>query len=252
MEEELAAQIAAADIPLDLKVAFSGYLQAFEALKPSLPLRLQHRFHNWLEQMLAEASDPALRTHWWETALDLIAKAVEPLGPSGATLIAALQQLAPQLMAHLGPYTEVTLREITEDTVVTICRLSDTLTEPQKFMVAPNAMSLAQALFNKKAWYRAIYAGKAAVGFLMLWDDDEEPDYFLWRFMIAAPCQGRGYGAQAIQRLVEYVQTRPNAKELGVSCELGPGSPEQFYVRQGFVSTGAFLSDELVLKKPLV
>ena len=252
MEEEFAAQIAAAQIPPDLKVAFSSYFQAFEALKPALPLRYQHRFRNWLGQILAEAADPTLQTHWWETALDLIAKAVEPLGEPGMPLVAAGRQLAPLLMAHLGPYTEVTLREITEETVVTICRLSDTLTEPQKFMVAPNAMSLAQALFNKKAWYRAIYAGKAAVGFLMLWDDDEQPEYFLWRFMIGEPCQGRGYGAQAIQRLVEYVKTRPNARELGVSCELGPGSPEQFYVRQGFVSTGEFLSDELVLKLSLV
>jgi diamine N-acetyltransferase len=37
-----------------------------------------------------------------------------------------------------------------------VCFLSDTLTEPQKFMVAPNAISLAQALFSKKAWCRAI------------------------------------------------------------------------------------------------
>jgi diamine N-acetyltransferase len=245
MEEEFAAQIAAAQIPPDLKVAFSSYFQVFEALKPSLPLRHQHRFRNWLVQILAEAADPTLQTHWWETTLDLIAKEVEPLREPG-------RQLAPLLMAHLGPYSEVTLREITEETVVTICRLSDTLTEPQKYMVAPNAFSLAQALFNNKAWYRAIYAGQAAVGFLMLWDDDELPEYFLWRFMIAEPCQGRGYGAQAIQRLVEYVKTRPNAKELGVSCELGPGSPEQFYLRQGFVSTGKFLSDELVLKLSLV
>ena len=134
----------------------------------------------------------------------------------------------------------MTLREITEDSVVTICRLTDTLTEPQKSMVAPNAISLAQALFEKKAWYRAIYAGKAAVGFVMLLDDDEEPNYFLWRFMIAEPCQGRGYGAHAIQRLVEYVRTRPNAKELGVSCVPGSDGPEQFYLKQGFVSTGEY------------
>jgi diamine N-acetyltransferase len=251
MEQEFAAQIAAAEIPPDLKAAFSSYFQVFETLQQSLPLRLQHRFHSWLRQVLAEAADPAIQTHWWEIVLDLIAKAVEPLGEPGRALVVAGRQLAPHLVAHLGPYTEVTLREITADTAVIICRLSDTLTEPQKFMVAPNSFSLAQALFNKKAWYRAIYAGKAAVGFIMLWDDDEEPDYFLWRFMIAEPCQGRGYGAQAIQRLVEYVKTRPNARELGVSCELGPGSPEQFYIRQGFVSTGEFMNDELVLRLSL-
>jgi diamine N-acetyltransferase len=252
MEEEFTTQIAAAEIPPYLKVALSSYFQVFETLKPSLPPHLQHRFTYWLRQLLNEATNPTVETHWWESVLDLIAKALEPQGEVSQPLITAGRQLAPHLMAHLGPYNDATLREITEDTVATICRLSDTLTEPQKFMVAPNAFSLAQALFNKKAWYRAIYAGKAAVGFIMLYDDDEEPDYFLWRFMIAEPCQGRGYGAQAIQRLVEYVKTRPNAKELGVSCGLGPGSPEQFYVKQGFVSTGEMLDGELVLKMSLV
>ena len=251
METEFAAQIAAADLPPDLKAALSSYFQAFETLKPSLVHRLQRRFTYWLGDLLQEATDPTLETHWWESALDLIGKSLEPLGEPVHPLVDAGRKLAPFMMAHLGPYTGVTLREITEDTVRIICNLSDTLTDPRKFMVAPNAISLAQALFSKKAWYRAIYAGKAAVGFIMLYDNDEEAEYFLWRFMIAEPCQGRGYGAQAIQRLVEYVKTRPNAKELGVSCGQGPGSPLEFYVKQGFVSTGEVMESELVLKMSL-
>ena len=252
MENEFTTKIEIAEIPIELKAALERYFRLFEELKVSLPLPFQLRFSYWLGQLLNEAADPAVQTHWWETALDLINKAVTPMGEAAQPLIVAGRQLAPRMMAHLGPYTEVTLQEITEDTVVTICRLTDTLTEPQKSMVAPNAISLAQALFNQKAWYRAIYAGKAAVGFLMLLDDDQEPNYFLWRFMIAEPCQGRGYGAQAIQRLVEYVQTRPIARELGVSCEPGPEGPTQFYIKQGFVSTGELLDGELVLKMSLV
>jgi diamine N-acetyltransferase len=82
---------------------------------------------------------------------------------------------------------------------------STALTEPRKHFVATNAISLAQAHFNKHAWFHAIYAGKAPVGFMMIVDDDETPKYFLWRFMITEPYQGRGYGSQAIQRLAEYV-----------------------------------------------
>ena len=189
--------------------------------------------------------------HWWEVALDLIEKDLQTVGEAGLPLIEAGRKLAPEMRAQLGPYEEVTLREITEETVRTVCKLTDTLVEPQKFMVAPNAVSLAQALFSKQAWYRAIYAGKAVVGFLMLHDDETKPEYFLWRFMIARPYQGRGYGAQAIRRLVEYVRTRPNASELTTSCELGPGSPEPFYIKQGFISTGEFIYDELVLKMSL-
>jgi GNAT superfamily N-acetyltransferase len=82
-------------------------------------------------------------------------------------------------------------------------------------------------------------------------DDPDKLEYFLWRLMIAEPFHGRGYGRQAIQRLVEYVKTRPNAKELLVSCGQGAGSPEGFYLRQGFVSTGKIDHDELVLQMPL-
>ena len=59
----------------------------------------------------------------------------------------------------------VSLRQITADTVRQITDLKVSL-EQQGF-VAPNAVSLAQALFSEEAWYRAIslltWANKCAV-----------------------------------------------------------------------------------------
>jgi diamine N-acetyltransferase len=155
-----------------------------------------------------------------------------------------------------GPDAEVSLREITADTVRAICRLSDTLVPPKKYMVAPNAISIAQAYFEPKAWFRAIYAGDLPVGFVMLYDNPgdppgHEPDYFLWRFMIAGPYHGRGYGRRAIELLIEYVKTRPGAKELEVSCGEGPGSPEGFYHKLGFERSGKMFDDEVGLRLPL-
>jgi diamine N-acetyltransferase len=43
----------------------------------------------------------------------------------------------------------VSLREITEDTLWPVLKLSDTLSDTQKRMVAPNADSIAQAHFSK-------------------------------------------------------------------------------------------------------
>ena len=156
----------------------------------------------------------------------------------------------------LTPDAEVTLREINADTVRAICKLSDTLTPPKRYMVAPNAVSIAQAYFEPKAWIRAIYADETPVGFVMLYDDpgdppDRKPDYFLWRFMIAGPHQGKGYGRRAIELLVEYVKTRPGAKELEVSCGQGPGSPEAFYRRLGFKHTGKMFDGEVGLSLAL-
>ena len=146
----------------------------------------------------------------------------------------------------------ITLREITEETVTPICKLSDTLSEVQKTMVASNALSIAQAHFNKYFWFRAIYAGQNPVGFIMLYDDPEEPKYFLWRLMIAGPFQGLGYGEKAVQLLIEYVRTRPGAKELMVSCGEGEGSPEGFYTKLGFRRTGEMIGEEVILDRALV
>lgn len=149
------------------------------------------------------------------------------------------------------PHTEepaVTLRAITKETVRTICRLSDTLPPAQQKMVAPNAVSIAQAYFEEHAWFRAIYAGEEPVGFVMLYDDPEEQEYFLWRLMIAYPHQGKGYGRQALRLLVEHVRTRPDATELLTSYVPVEGGPGPFYERLGFVPTGDMIGEEVVTR----
>src|SRR5687767_15227871 len=106
----------------------------------------------------------------------------------------------------------VSLRPITAETVLEIVKLR--VRPDQEQFVAPNAVSLAQALFSPTAWYRAIYAAESPVGFVMLDDDPSQHTYFLWRFMIAAEHQGRGYGRRALGLVVEYVRSRPGAVEL--------------------------------------
>jgi len=146
---------------------------------------------------------------------------------------------------------EVSLREITSETVIPICKLSETLSEQQQKMVAPNAVSIAQAHFSDKAWFRAIYADDTPVGFIMLYDDSEKAEYFLWRLMIAGPYQGKGYGRKAIDLLIEYVKTRPGASELLTSYVPIEGGPEEFYRKLGFEPTGDVDDGEIVVKLQL-
>lgn len=90
------------------------------------------------------------------------------------------------------PDATVTLREITKETLRDILRLK--VTEGQDNFVAPNAISISEAYFEPKAWFRGIYANETAVGFAMLFVDEEEPVYYLWRYMIAAPIKKWGLG----------------------------------------------------------
>ena len=144
----------------------------------------------------------------------------------------------------------VTLREITRETVRTITDLK--VAPEQAGFVATNAESIAQAYFDRDvAWFRAVYADEVPVGFTMLEDDAANQEYYLWRFMIDARYQGRGYGRRALELLVEYVKTRPGAKALMTSCVPGDGSPCPFYEQLGFVPTGEVDEGEIVLRMAL-
>ena len=140
----------------------------------------------------------------------------------------------------------MTLREITAETVRAITSLE--VAPSQVGCVAPNAISIAQAYFEPKAWFRAIYADDDPVGFIMLDDDDDEAEYYLWRLMVAADHQSKGYGRRAVELLVDYVRTRPDATELLTSYVPDDVGPMRFYQKLGFVETGEVDDGEVVTR----
>ena len=142
--------------------------------------------------------------------------------------------------------SDVSLREITQATLRSILALE--VGPEQTQLVAPNAVSLAEALFEPKAWYRAIYADETPVGFMMTFEDPKEPVYYLWRYMIAADYQGHGFGRRALELLIERIKGQPNATEMLVSAVPGPLSPIPFYERLGFQETGEVDHGEIVMK----
>ena len=146
-------------------------------------------------------------------------------------------------------YEEVSLREITADTVRAICELE--VAPEQRGYVAPNAVSIAQAHFSPEAWFRAIYAGEEPVGFVMLSVDTEAQSHYLWRFMIASEHQGRGYGRRALDLVVEHVRSLPGARELASSFVPGDAGPRDFYLAYGFEETGEVEGGEHVIRLAL-
>ena len=140
----------------------------------------------------------------------------------------------------------VTLRLVTDDNLSAVIRLQ--LGPGQENFVAPNSVSMAQAASSRYAWPRAIYADDTPVGFVMLYDNPEQPEYFLWRLMIDHRYQRMGFARQAITQLVDYVCGRPHASELLVSYVPGEGSPLPFYLSLGFVERGDEIEGERVMR----
>ena len=149
----------------------------------------------------------------------------------------------------------VTLREISAESVIAITRLA--VADSQKGFVASNAVSLAQALFEPMAWYRAIYAGDEPAGFVMLYDESlapvppAEPSIGVWRFMVDARFQGRGIGKAALQQVIAHVRSKQRFRTIELSYVPEPGCAEGFYLGLGFRHTGRFDDNEVVLELPL-
>ncbi|WP_434442321.1 GNAT family N-acetyltransferase [Lentzea sp. E54] len=128
----------------------------------------------------------------------------------------------------------------------------------QDRFVASVEMSFRHARENPGAnpWFRAVYDGDVPVGFVMLsWNVTPGPGirgpYFLWRLLVDAKQQGRGYGRAILNEIVALLRAE-GATELLTSCVPGEGTPEPFYRGFGFVPTGEIDEDgEIILRLDL-
>lgn len=148
---------------------------------------------------------------------------------------------------------QISLKPVTRETVRAVCALD---AGDRGAQVAPNAVSIAQAYFQREAWFRSIYAADELVGFVMLYDptlvsEPEEREFFLWRLMIDRAFQGRGFGRGAVERLIEHVKTRPGAVELLVSHVEAAEALGRFYTSLGFRYTGKVDDGEKVMVRAL-
>jgi diamine N-acetyltransferase len=115
----------------------------------------------------------------------------------------------------------------------------------QEQFVSGVARSLIDAATEPEGhpWIRALLADDVPVGFVMVsWDVVPVPGrlwgpYYLWRLLVDARHQRRGYGTAAVGLVADAVRAA-GATELLTSCGQGVGSPQPFYERLGFVPTG--------------
>src|SRR6185312_2828990 len=95
------------------------------------------------------------------------------------------------------------------------------------------------------------------VGLVLLHDEHlrnpprKQGYYFLWRLMIDAAQQGKGYGTQAVELVIRHVASRPFAKRLLSSYHPGKDGPAGFYRQFGFRPTGNMIGDEIEIEIPI-
>lgn len=143
-----------------------------------------------------------------------------------------------------GPPRLVELVDIDADNVTAVGGLETSFS--QRELVAPNLVSLAQALVppvvrgeRVRPWLRAVAADDELVGFVMLAEPyPGNPHPYLWRLLVDHRHQGRGIGRHVVLDIARRRRDE-GATHLTVDWVPDvPSSPERFYRRLGFVPTG--------------
>jgi len=142
----------------------------------------------------------------------------------------------------------VELRKITEENFVDAFNLK--LGEGQELFVSHPVRSLAQAyVYRNQCQPFGIYDGESMVGYVMVIYDYDVPEYDIWHMMIDESKQGHGYGSAALDRVIDFIRTKPfgNSDRVALTCNKDNSKALKLYRNKGFAETGIEYDDEVEL-----
>ncbi|MDL2248140.1 GNAT family N-acetyltransferase [Tyzzerella sp. OttesenSCG-928-J15] len=147
----------------------------------------------------------------------------------------------------------VELRKITHKNIEPLV-LNLQVAKEQEDFVASNMTSLAQAYVSITnggfATPYAIYNGDLLVGFVMYtyadsWGGDMDepyavPCYYIWRLFIDINHQRKGYGKQAVEKIIAEIKTKPHGKADRIYVSWHPDNigSKTLFTSLGFKETG--------------
>ena len=126
------------------------------------------------------------------------------------------------------------LKTITKDNWIKAISLK--VREDQVKFVASNTVSLAQLNFLENFHAKGIYYGEEMVGFTLYGIDEDDNEYWIYRMMIDQKHQGKGYGKEAVQLVIEDIRAmkEPHNQTISLSYEPDNGHAKRIYEKMGF------------------
>ena len=140
----------------------------------------------------------------------------------------------------------VELRPITEDNFIDAFNLK--LGPGQDVFVSHPVRSLAQAyVYRNQCQPFGIYAEGKPVGYVMVIYDYDVPEYDVWHMMIDESQQGRGFGGAALDKVIDYIRTRPlgDSHRVALTCHRDNVTAIKQYRSRGFAPTGQVYDEEI-------
>ncbi|MBQ3404500.1 MAG: GNAT family N-acetyltransferase [Oscillospiraceae bacterium] len=144
------------------------------------------------------------------------------------------------------------LNAITEENFIDAFNLK--LAPGQEIYVSHPIRSLAQAyVYRGQCQPFGIYAAGKMVGYVMVIYDYDIPEYDIWHMMIDKEEQGRGYGSEALDLVIEYIKTKPfgDSDRVALTCNKDTSTARKLYENRGFSATGNEDEDEIELAMTL-
>lgn len=142
----------------------------------------------------------------------------------------------------------INLRKITEENFIDAFKLK--LAPEQERFVSHPIRSLAQAyVYREQCQPFGIYEDDIMVGYVMVIYDYDVPEYDIWHMMIDEAKQRRGYGSVALDRVLDYIKTKPfgSSNRVTLTCNRDNSQALNMYKSRGFTETGAVYEDEIEL-----
>lgn len=110
--------------------------------------------------------------------------------------------------------------------------------EDQKNFIASNLYSLAQSKFLPDFETLAVCADDMIVGFVMFGIDPDDSQYWIYRFMIDASHQGKGYGKEMLRQVIERIKAKSDATDIMVAYHPDNQAAARLYEKAGFETVG--------------
>lgn len=142
----------------------------------------------------------------------------------------------------------VELRAIGEDNFIDAFNLK--LAPGQEMFVSHPIRSLAQAyVYREQCQPFGIYVDGKMIGYVLVIYDYDIPEYDIWHMMIDESVQGYGYGSEALDRVLEYIRTKPfgDSNRVALTCNKDNPVARKLYENKGFTATGVEDEDEIEL-----
>lgn len=114
--------------------------------------------------------------------------------------------------------------------------ISLSVREDQVGFVASNTVSLAQLNFLENFHAKGIYYGEEMIGFALYGIDEEDQEYWIYRMMIDQKHQGKGYGAKAIQLVIDDIRNMKEDRHQTITLSYEPANQhaKHIYEKLGF------------------